>query len=166
MSNNTHTQMPGWLAAEAAEYRHRNPARRVEVDRDIRPGDIRRCIPVRRHPVDNADARLVYVQAVHDKHVVVALVHSMPEWATSNDLVLSPSTVTGWPLVVQRDMVGCAYPDQIATLIARMPEGWEADAVPGLHLSGPLEARWRFKEGELDSLDALLLETWWELTEG
>lgn len=152
--------IPDSIAQAAREYRRRHPAHSSTVDRDVRPGDVRRCTGV------EAESRLVLVRSVHEQHVVVCLVHSEPEWATEADLVLAPSPVTPWPVVVQTDLVSCALPDQVEVLVARLPDGWQHQAVAGPALAGPLDARWRFKEGELDSLHALTLRTWWDLTDG
>lgn len=147
------------IAWAAREYRQRHPAHSPTVDYDMRPGDLRRCTG------GEAESRLVLVQSVHKHHVVVCLLHSEPEWATEADLVLAPSPVTPWPVVVQTDLVSCAVLEQVEVLVARLPDGWQHQAAAGPALVGPLDARWAFKEREIDALHALTLRTWWELTD-
>lgn len=151
--------IPDAIARAAREYRRRHPAHSPVVDHDVRPGDVRRCTG------DGAEPRLVLIRSVHERHVVVCLLHSAPEWATGADLVLVPSPVTPWPLVVQTDLVSCALPAQVEMLVARLPEGWQRSAVAGPDLRSPLDARWTLKQGEIDALHALTVRTWWYLTD-
>lgn len=151
------TRIP--FAVQKALLKRQRPAA-TQIDLDIRPGDLRRCVS------EGTWSRIVLVRRVLPTHAIVCLVHSTPEWATEQDLVVPAGLVRSWPIIVQTQVIGCAGLSQIETLLTRMPEDWQDHASPGLPLGSPVnDARWAFKAAEVDALWALTHATWFELTD-
>jgi hypothetical protein len=141
--------------------RRRRPSPRA--DRPIRAGDLRRC--------DSAgESRLVLVLKVIPERetVQVTLIHSLPEYATANDVVLDPS-LTGltYATIAQGDLRGVVWLRDLGRLVAQVPQSVVTTCLTGrrpsgsgslpagLRLAGPLDARWDFKVAERESLARL-----------
>lgn len=129
----------------------------MEINDDVRPGDLRRC--------DEGEefARIVFVRRVLPTHAIVSLVHSEPENATASDLVIPAKIATAWSPVIQENIIGCVYACQIRLLVARLPDGWELLASRGPELASPADSRWRFKEREIRDIRKLTDKTWADL---
>ena len=153
------------IRARIEQYRSDFPYIEPKINHDIRVGDLRRLAfgDLRYRVAFGAgDPRLVVVRKVLDTHAVVVLVHAYTEMATSADAVFEREE--SYPLVVQKDIIGCARHEQIDTLLDRLPDEWEDEAWSGAPLLGPLDCRWTFKAREGEALRALTLETWLDLT--
>lgn len=112
-------------------------------DRTLRPGDVRVCevAGLRRHVV------LLRPTLLHGRDVwQVRLAHSLVEMATENDRVYSRWRVAPYPLVVS-SLRFVVVADEVGT--ERL--GWvppDAAGTPGARLTGPLDARWAFRQRE------------------
>ena len=120
------------------------------------------CLATGKH----APRRLVLVFATPELDFVqVALAHSFMEFATDQDLLLSPAA-TGLPylLVVQTDLVSPLLTRQLSLPLATLPLSVAHACYPGaslatyargLPLQGRSDARWNWKLSELEALHAL-----------
>jgi hypothetical protein len=126
-------------------------------------------------PDDRQIARLAVVVAVNDEDqtIRILLATSAKEFATDLDLVVPPR-VSGLPydLLVQGELYGTIFEEQVATTIATLDSALAAAADAALASDGeslePYETGWplgsigdprrAFKEHELDELEALVRE--------
>jgi len=151
-------ELPNVVSMAVADH-HRRQGHRSIVTASIRPGDIRaatsghlrRLVCVLRDPHVNADG---------EQSVVVALIHPYVEYATGADRIVD-SSVSGLPyvLVVERDLVGVVFPDQLdPSPLAHLAHGTLRIAPRGPDLLGPFDARWQFKQRELEDLHELVAD--------
>ena len=111
----------------------------------------------------------------------IALVHSSADLATSFDGVVAGKLVgTTFPLVIQTDLRGMLWSDQVGRLVGTLLPatldavsdlvGGSSDAPDGVDIGtpllGPRDRRWAFKEAEGAALDALCGDCTTELIRG
>jgi len=149
--------LPERVRRAAEQHRRQHPPLPAHPA-PIRAGDIRRV-----HWEETT--RIAYVQ--RDPHqdpddgttsVVIALVHPYTEYATDADRILDPAASgVAYTLVIELDLLGVVFPDQLdAAPLARIATETLRNAPSGPRLTGPLDARWEFKQQELDDLRELV----------
>ena len=141
---------------------------RPRADRAITSGDIRRV-------ESDGESRLVLVLAVNParENAQVTLIHSYPEQATGDDIVVDPSVSDlTYPIVVEAGMRGVirsldlgrlvtSLPSEVvaACLSPRMPALTGGGLSTGTAFGGPLDARSAFKDAERRSLARLCADS-------
>ena len=134
------------------------------TDTPIRVGDVRRA-------ESGGQERLVVVLRVQQdrKNAQVTIVHPYTEYATSADVVVEPSVSNlSFPLVVQAGMRGVVWLNDLGPLITSVPSevvsictspAAKTPTLAGLSsgpkMTGPLDARFVFKQSEHESLSRL-----------
>lgn len=121
-------------------------------DRSYRPGDLRAATG------EDGTRRVVILVAPitirGEAAWQVRLVHTYPEMATEDDRVYGAQVAAWWPIVVNRSRFVMWERE-----IDDERVGWldpAAEGRPGVHprgflLTGPLDARWGFRQGEIDT---------------
>ena len=138
-------------------------------------GDLRMILPAPSRP---ADSRIALVTDIIPESglVVLALVHTAPELATSWDAVVpTPLASTPYVVIVQADLRGAVWVSQLGKRVGYLPEEVLAavravvrssiDAAPirrlgiysGTPLRSALDGRWAFKKAEGEALQRLAL---------
>ena len=154
------------------KLRNRKPLR-LPKDRQVCAGDIRRA-------ESGGEERLVVILKVQQgRNAQITLVHPYCEYTTSADVVVEPSVSNvPYPLVIQAGIRGVVWLSELGPLVASVPaevvdmclssEPLDPDLagiwvgpneVAGLwigpKMTGPLDARFAFKESEYGSLSRL-----------
>lgn len=148
------------------------------ADREIGPGDLRRC----RNVDGEREERLVMVLKVDTARETaqVTLVHSFPEYATPDDIIVDGAvTALNYSIVVQGDLRGVVWLRELDRLVSRVPaEVVSACFSPqlpsfdqvglagGPRLGGRLDARWDFKVAEWESMARLCADCTSSLLDG
>ena len=134
------------------------------LDGPVCAGDVRRV-------ESGGEQRLVLVLKVQQdrNNAQITLIHPYDEYATSADVVVD-SSISGelYPIVVQAGMRGVVWLNDLEPIITSVPSEVvaiclsPAKLVPtgaglssGPPLTGPLDARWDFKNSECESLSRL-----------
>lgn len=156
------------------KLRNHKPLRLVDRPSPVCAGDVRRA-------ESGGEERLVVILKVQEdrRNAQITLVHPYTEYTTSADVVVGPSVSNvPFPLVVQAGIRGVVWLSELGPLVARVPaevvdmclssEPLDPDLagiwvgpneVAGLWIgppmTGPLDARFAFKESEYKSLTRL-----------
>jgi len=131
-------------------------------------GDI---VQVNSHlPIDHAGVwsmsqgglRLAEIKAIWERHCVIHLIHTMPEFATDYDTFYDQGHVLPYPIVVENDLVGCIWHTDIIKTLANTTNVPESER--GLPMADNQDNRWQFKVDECKVIQGIandFLSTVW-----
>ena len=113
---------------------------------------------IARHAPDiNNETALVCVVSHYDDAYEILLCHGAEQFATEYDRILSSDdTGLGYDLVVQTDIRGWTFVDDIREVLAVVPTDVLTNAQQGLRLNGRLDPRWNLKVLEVHRLHRLI----------
>lgn len=156
-------QRPSWLTEALANRHAVQPPTQAS---SIRPGQIRRLEPM---DLDSSPRRLVLVIDVdlHSALATVALLTPETENGSSRDRIATKD-VTGltYDLVALTDVTGPAWFVQLHDLVADPALTLDDLPVAGIALRDSYDARWSWKEKELEEFIALTSECRLQLLDG
>lgn len=156
------SESPTWLTQALSDRGRTHRPANAAVD----PGQIRRLDSM---DFGAAPSRIVLVESV-DRDLAVALVTVLsPEVDMASDAdVLVARTESGlsYDLIALPDVSGPAWFVQFGPVLGRIKVGVDDLPTVGISLRDELDARWRWKEDELDAFVALTAECRYQLLDG
>ena len=117
--------------------------------------------------------RLMLVNYVHDNYAEVTLTHSYVEFVTCCDVVVEPKVAgTPYPVVVESDLRGVVWLNQLGALVGRLDGGSlnavnrvlrgedmnDAHVYSGAQLAGVVDPRWGFKKLEGEAFREIVVD--------
>lgn len=164
------TERPDWLS-QALQTRAESPtapaSRKPAVrDEPLASGQVRRLDPM---DPGTAQPQLVLLTDVDFDQAVATVLLLSGEVDSGCDVDrLLPREVTGlgYDLVALSDVAGPAWLVQLGPLLAVVNLSIDELPVAGISLRGEADARWTWKEGQIDALVALTAECRFQLIDG
>lgn len=159
------TEHPSWLV-EALADRANVSAPTASIATGIEPGQIRRLDPM---DFGAVDTRLVLVTATDDQLAVATVMVLSPELDMGTDIdQLVSKSASGLPydLIALTDVAGPAWFVQLGPVLGHADTDLSDQPPAGIALRDELDARWSWKEDELDAFVALTAECRCQLLDG